>query len=377
MVLGFSEDFTSSATLDSQLKSIPTSGLYVNKGLHPSVNLGNLLDFLPKVSYTFSAWSAGTTYNSFLGTGNIVNVVTHNDLIYQSLTDSNTGNTPGDDEVNWLETNIESLRLKTFIEQVKARVYSDLGLTKRLVNNQYLYENGKNLKTLPNDYVAWVIEPKGSDYVSFRINEISIQADGTDPINVYVLHQDTLQETIQITPNNGEIAFRDVDIALRGKGVFKLAIASQDVYVGNSTIDPLKFKGFVVYTASGIGISPESSEYSSSVSGIGMGINISAYMDGAKYIDNNLDFIANFIKATFEFMTFQMFLHNPNNVSNIAQRVQMTKDILIAETKNTNAETVVKNYHRERSRVIKAMQKTFDTQLNDDEKGIKVKIGSV
>ena len=377
MVLGISEDFSSLVQLDSQLKSIPTSGLYLNSGVHPSITLDNLLNFLPSLPFTFTAWSGATTYGVFLDSRNRTDIVSFNDKIYQSIKTSNLNNSPNEGgSTYWLETNMESLRLKLFVEQVKDRVYSDLSLTKRLVNNQFLYENSKNVRTLTNDYHAWVIEPKGSDYVSFRINQISVQKDGTTPVDVYILSQNTLLDTIQITPNNGELVFRDTDITLSGKGAFKIAIDSQEVYANNVTIDPLKFNGFVAYTAIGTGGAPETATYTYNTFGFGVGLNISAYLDATVYINNNLKDIAGLIRATFELMTFEMFLHNANNASNRGQRIQLNNEMLLAELKDMQNETVVRRYHRELKRVKGIMQKTFDNQLNDHD-GIEVKIGSI
>ena len=220
MVLGFSEDFTSKVVLDSQLTSVPSSGLYVNSGVHPSITIGNLLDFLPKLNFEFSEWSESKTYNVFTSSRNRTDIVSLNDKIYQSMKDENINQSPEEEDSEyWLETNIESLRLKTFLEQVKDKVYSDLSLTKRLVNNQYFYDN-RNLteKLLPNDYAAWVLEPKGSDYVTIKVNQISIQKSGTTPINLYVINQGELIDTITITPNNGKLSFEDVDVSFSGKG---------------------------------------------------------------------------------------------------------------------------------------------------------------
>lgn len=377
MELGISEDFSSSVVLDSQLKGVSLSGMYLNSGVHPSINVANLLSFLPKLDIDFTEWADDVEYSVFLESRNRKDIVSYDSKIYQSIKSSNTNNLPTETGSEyWIETNIESLRLKLFVEQVKDRVYSDLSLTKRLVNNQFIYENSKNTRTLTNDYHAWVIEPKGSDYVSFRINQMSIQKSGTTPINVYVIKQNTLQETVTITPNNGELSFVDTNIVLSGKGAFKLAIDSQEVYSGNITINPLKFNGFVIYTAIGTGDAPETATYTYNTFGFGLGLNISAYLDASLYIKNNLQDIANFIRATFELMTFEMYLHNANNSSNRNQRVQLDKEMLMAELKDMQHETVIKRYHRELKRAKNAMQKTFDTQLNDHD-GIEVKIGSV
>jgi hypothetical protein len=374
MVLGISEDFTSDVVLDSDLKSVPANGLYLNMGVHPSITTQNLLDFLPKTEFTFTAWNSATTYGIFLTSRNKTDIVSYSSKVYQSIKVTNLNKNPITETDYWLETNIDSLRLKIFMEKVKDRVYSDLSLTRRLVNNQYLYENGKIAKTLSNDYAAWVIEPKGSDYVSFRINEISIQKDGTTPVDVYIINQNTLLDTVSIAPNNGEVSFVSTDIVLAGKGDFKIAIDSQDVYVGYGAIEQ-KFNGFVAYMGTGTGTSPETATYTYNTFGFGVGINISAYLDATQYIDNNLVDFGNFIRATFQLMVFELFLHNSNNRSNVAQRIQMNNDLLIAELKNMQGETIIRKYHREKKRAIAILEKTFDTQLNDHD-GIEVSINS-
>ena len=124
MILGISEDFTSKVVLDSQLKSIPSSGLYLNSGVHSSITLDNLLSFLPKLNFTFSAYDNQKTYGVFLDSMNREDIVQHDGKVYQSIQSSSSADakTPGDDTAYWLETNIESLRLKIFIEKVKQRV---------------------------------------------------------------------------------------------------------------------------------------------------------------------------------------------------------------------------------------------------------------
>ena len=62
MVLGISEDFTSTVEFDSQLSSIPSSGLYLNSGTHPIITVNNLLEFLPNINFNFSEWDSSTSY---------------------------------------------------------------------------------------------------------------------------------------------------------------------------------------------------------------------------------------------------------------------------------------------------------------------------
>jgi len=376
MILGISEDFTSIIELDSQLKSIPSSGLFLNTGVHPSITVENLLSFLPKIDLTFSAWDNSVTYGVFLTSRNRNDIVFHNNKIYESIK-VGLNQDPATEEAYWVETNIESLRIKLFIESVKDRVLSDLSLNKRLVNNAYIYENGDTAKTLPNDYAAWVIEPKGSDYVGFRINEVSVQKDGVTPVNLYVVNEGNLLETVQITPSNGKVSFQKTDINLSGKGRFYLAIDSTDVYVKGSSIDPLKFDGFVAYTSTGVGGAAQTATYTMQTLGIGLGINITAFLDANQYIENNLQDFGPFIRAVFEYMTFQMFQMNSNNRSNRAERIQMSDEILIAELKRTDADTVVKRYYDEKKKARMMLEKSFDTQLSQDDGKLKINVSSV
>tara|TARA_R110002096_G_scaffold385936_1_gene579836 strand:- start:941 stop:2071 length:1131 start_codon:yes stop_codon:yes gene_type:complete len=376
MVLGISEDFTVDIDFDSELTNIPSSGLYINSGVHPSITNENLLEFLPKTVINFSQWSAETDYGVFTETRNKKDIVKHTGKIYQSIKVGINQSPSTEGSLYWLETNMNSLRMKNFIEKVKDKVYTDLSLNKRLINNQYLYDNGDIAKTLLNDYAGWVIEPKGSDYVSFRINQISIQKGGTTPINLYVINQNTLVKTITIAPNNGELNFVDTDIVLSGKGVFKLVIDSTDVFVGNKTIDSRRFDGFVAYTANGTGSAPETSKYTYSTYGNGIGLNITTYLDSKVYIENNLSNFGSFVRASFEYMAFQLFMHNSNNASNRATRIQMADNILMVELKETKADTVVARYLNEKRMAIKMLEKTFDTQLKG-QGGLTVEIGSL
>lgn len=362
MVLGIAEDFSSEVILDSELRDIPSSGMYLNSGVHPSITLDNLLQFLPSIDIYPDVWDVATNYTIFSTSRKRSDLVAYDSKIYQSIK-AGVGQNPATETAYWLETNLESLRLKTFIYKVKDKVYSDLKLNKRLINNQYLYENGENTITLPNDYAAWVFEPKGSDYTSIRINQIALQKKSTTPVNLYIINQGVLIDTLTVTPKNGIIEFDRLDYVFTGKGKWMIAIDSTEVESNNYSINPLRYKGFVAYTANGIGATPESAEYSDSTTGNGLCFNISAYLDSTAYIENNLSEFGNYIRATFEYMVFQMFLSNSNNQSNLQQRVQMDKEMLIAETKNIKIDSVVKRYMDDKKEASKQLKRTFDTQI--------------
>lgn len=365
MVVGILEDFTSAVELDSELLAAPDSGIYVNSGGHPSVNVNNLLEFLPNTFSGIKPWSASTTYGKYELTRKRSDLVTLNGVIYQSVKADNLNNSP--DAVgttNWIKTNIESLVLKNLIHSTMDRVKSELNLVKRLVNSQMLYEVGRHEVTLPNDYAAWVFEPKGSDYVSFRINRVSLQKSGTTPVNIYVVNQGVLVDTLTVTPANGKVQFNELGYTFSGKGRWYFIIESTDVFIDGGAIDPLTYDGFIAYTASGIGAAPETAVFSDGVGGNGLGFDISVYLEPESYLNANLQGMGPFIRATFDYLAMQTFLHNPNNVSNRSQRIQMQDDILIAETKSMEGDTVAKRFYSERKKAVSRIEKTFDTQLD-------------
>lgn len=382
MVLGITEDFSWDGVLDKALTAIPTSGLYVNSGGHPSITVQNLLSFLPALDFTFTAWAGTTSYGVFEDSRNKEDIVTHDGKVWQSLkaSDSQNPQTPGTEQGEyWLETNIESLRLKNFLQQVKDRVLSDLNLNKRLINNQFLYENGDTKVLLPNDYAAWVFEAKGSDYTAIKVNEISLQTDGTDPVNVYVINQRKLIKTIQVTPDNGRLSFQEIDLTLPLDGATMLAIDSREVYTSHGVVDPYAYDGFFAYTASGIGEAPESASYTYNVQGNGIGLNITAYLDASKYIRYNLPRLGKYIRATFEYMVFQSFLSNPYNRSNRESLIRMDETMLVTEVKNNDwdVDTVASRYRKAFKQATGLIEKTFDTQLNVNEEGLDIDTSSV
>lgn len=378
MELGFSEDFTSDVVLDSQLKAVPSSGLFINTGVDPCITVENLLDHLPKLGFTFTAWDNTKEYNSFMETRDRTNIVSYNSKIYECIL-TGTNQTPDDaNSLYWVETNIESLRLKIFLQSVRDRVYSDLGLTRRFINNQYIQDSGKaTTKTLPSDYSAMVIDSKGSDYVVFRINEMCLRKSGTTAVNVYVVHEGELLQTVTLQPDNGRNTFRATDITLPGKGRFYLAIDSTEVLTSNAYLDPYKWKGFVIYCATGTGVSAASAQWSEHTNSIGMGINITAYLNPSKFIENNISELAPFIKATFEYMAFKAFLTNPNHRSNRSERGIPSEEILMAELKRFDGDTVVRRYSHEKKQAKMLVDRVYDTELSEKKGKLTVNIGSV
>lgn len=376
MILTFAEDYTSNVKLDTELMGVPQSGMYFNSGVHNNITIDNLLHYLPKIDITVSAYNAATTYSKYVGS--FSDIVEVSGKIYQSLSDNNLNNTPSTSPSNWLETDIDSLRLKRFIKSVEDKVISNLKLSRRLVDSQYLYNINDIVADvmLSGDYSAWVFEPKGSDYVKIRINQIGLQANTTNLVNIYVINQGQLIETLSITPNNGVLEFKDVGYEFSGFGRFIFAFDSQSVKISNGYIDPLKYEGFVAYTSTGVGSTPQGSDYSYSNMANGLNFNITAYLDSSIYIKNNLVDFASFIRTTFELEALNMFKNNSNNVSNRNQRIQMEVKDLLIETKNLEGLTVAKKWVDEKNSAIKKIKLAFDTQLTDDD-SFEIEITSI
>jgi hypothetical protein len=363
MILGITEDFSTNITLDAELTSLPSSGLYLNSGVHPSITVNNLLSFLSFEDITIADWDIATTYGIYSQTKKKSDLVSYNGKIYQCIL-ANNGLQPDENADEWLETNLDSLKLKNFLSKVEDRVYADLRLTKRLINNQFIYNVGKVENLLPNDYSAWIFEPKGSDYVTIKLNQVSIQKSGTTPINLYVINQGVLVDTLTITPSDGKVEFKDLNYSFSGKGKWIFAIDSTEVFTTTSYVDMLQYDGFVCYTASGIGGSAESATYMDSIIGNGLGFNVSVELNSQLYIDNNISSLGNFVRATFELMTLELFLNNSENRGNRNQQIQMDRDNLIAETKSLDMNTVARRYNNELAIARKTIAKTFDTQLS-------------
>ena len=383
MILTIAEDFTSVTALDTELTSVPDSGMYLNSGVHPSITVNNLLAFLPNLTLAPADFAGGTTYGKYTTSRLFTDIVIDSGIIYQSLTASNTGNTPASSPTNWLPTTLDALRIKSFVLRSQDHAIAKINLTRRLVDNQFLYnivevEESPQVTLLPNDFAAWVFEPRGSDYVKFRVNQIALQATTVSTVDLFVINQGVLIDTIVLNPNlEGRLVFEDVNFEFSGKGKFFFAIAAQNVLTNGAVIDPLLYDGFVAYTATGIGSTAESADYNIGVSNNGLSFNITTYFDSTVYTDNNLQEFANYLQAAWELDVLNMFLSNAHNRSNRDQRIQVDKQMLIAETKELKAFSVANKFLTEKKQAIRQLEKTFDREINSENEGFEIELGSV
>jgi hypothetical protein len=362
-ILAFAEDFSSSIQLDADLMGTPDSGIYWNRGVHPLCTIDNLLAVLPSKPMTFAAYNPLTTYTVNRSKSN---VVMYNSKIYQSKSAGNLGHTPDVSPAYWTETNLQSLKVKSFIWSVEDSVKSALSLNRRLIENQFIYNLGSSARMLTGDYSGWAFEPKGSDYVKIRINQIALQAMTTDPVNIYVVNQGRLIDTLVLYPTNGILNFESVNYTISGKGIFHFVFKSQSVRANGAYNDPLKYDGFVCYPVTGSGLTAEDSDYSMNFQSNGMNLNVSAYLDSAVYLENNSIDLAKFYQAQLEMDFVKMASINANAESNLNQRGmnnERTLALLATEGLNSELNTIARNYLHQKKAAIEVINKTFDRFL--------------
>lgn len=377
MKLGFVEDYTSNVVLDQELKHNAQLGIALNSGVYQSITLDNLLQFLPLSKISYLGYDSSKTYNNYSESRNTKDVVMLGSSYFQCVKDGTIGEDPTTSS-NWIETNPESQLLKTWINSVKDRAYSDLRLSRRLINSQMLYEVGNKEVNLPADYAAWIFEAKGSDYTTITINEISLQTnlqDNEEFVPLYIINQGQLVDTIQLHPN-GRLNFEKLNFSFSGVGKWIFAIDSRKVITNGGYVDSNKYDGLVCYTAIGRGESPESSQWSYGTLGNGLGFNVSVSLESKNYIENNLQNLESLIKSTFEYCTLQMFITNANNRSNRNEKNQLDKQMLLFQTTEITSNTVCKKYLDELKRAKTIINRTFDTQIgsNDD---LEIEISSL
>jgi len=364
--LAFAEDFTSSIQLDSELLGTPDSGLYWNRGVHPLVNIDNLLSILPSLTQTFAAYSALVTYSKFETSRKKSNIVTYSGKIYQSIVDTNLAHQPDTSPLFWLETNLDSLKIKSFIWSVQDNVTSALALNRKLIENQFICNLGSNLTTLSNNWSGWAFEPKGSDYVKIRINQIALQSNTDQPVNLYIINQGILKETLVLNPNNGFLEFENVGYTISGKGRFLFVFESQEVLADGAFSDPLKYEGFICYPVNGIGAVAKDAVYSETSNSNGLNFNVSVFLDSSLYVENNSIDFAKFYQAQFELDFMKMSSTNANAQSNREQRnmnSERTLSLVATESLNNELNTVARNYMEQKKAAIESVNKTFDKFL--------------
>lgn len=373
MILTFAEDFSSTVELDSQLSGTPESGYFFNQDVHPLVTIDNILSFTPKVDITFTAYNPLTTYGKFEDTRKKSDIVSYESKIYESIAASNLGHTPTTGDY-WVETNLNSLRIKNLVYNSKKNMLSALSLENKLIENQQIYNIGESDVDLSADWSGWVFEPKGSDYVKITINQMCLQANTTDTVDVYVINQGVLKETITLNPNNGIFEFEDVGYTISGKGRFYFVFESQSVKTDHPYNDSLKYKGFVCYPVNGTGTDKLTAVYSKTNAGNGLGFNVSATFDATAYINNTLKDFAKLWQLQFCYDFLQMMLHNANNqISGDVRRLRESDNsqMLKLQTMDLNLDTISYKRNAALKEAKQIINRTYDNFLKV-KTGIKI-----
>jgi len=357
MNLGIIEDFSiKNIYLDSELTS-PSCGVFLNQGVNPLITLKTLLDCLPKDCFTASEWSDEISYVKY--EGSFSSIVSHNDSVWQCLED-NLDSEPTDLNSNWLKTSMESLRIKSFIARVEQRFYSMLDCDRRLIENQYLYDQGEKTEhELPNDYSGIEIEAKG-DYIRIKINEVSFEKSDSLPANLYVINDNQLVDTISLVTSGDSVVFQDVDYVYEGKGYLRLVVDSTIIKRGKGSYDSLKYKGFTIKSINGKGSTPNDCEWSDEVRGVGLGINVSIEASSSKYISNNCYQFSKAFRSVFEYMCFELFM---TTIRQSQTTMNLDASYLERELKVLDGMTVARSMSEGVSRAKGMLSDTFDKLL--------------
>lgn len=373
MEFGILEDYTiSGLDLGEDLVN-PTSGLFLNDGVSPLITVKNLLNFLPYLDYLIPEWDNLKNYELY--DSDIKGLVSYNSKFY-ICKESNVGLQPDLNPISWAETNKESVVLMNFVKNVVDRALLSLSI-ENVISEKNIVDVTKSSDydfSLISDYVGLSFNLLDDFNTYLNIKKLSIQANTINPIDVYVVNNGVLLQTIQLTPENGLISFKDVDLKLKGFGTFYLVMESSSVKKGTGYLDKYNFDGVVVSGVLGKGNSPESSEFSENPSTNGFGVVYSVEMDIKDSYKTKPTTFFNYIKSCFEYSCFELFLYNPNATSNQHQKVIMDKNLLQNELKILDADTVAKrrnDYKKQLEDVLSSMFKVKKT------KGFTYKLTSI
>jgi hypothetical protein len=365
---GFVNDFTSDFNIDEELK-LKSGGIALNSGVHSLVNLRNIISHLPKFAIHFEDFDPTQEYV-------IGDIVNYGDELYQCFLDYVpledeeeepiiiVGGEPDEEEdeepieiditLNFFKTNSESIRLKQFINSLVDKVTNELNLSYNLIENQYIYDKPDFAYTPDADLFGIAIEPKGTDYITISINEILVNTTDDQPINLYVYnYRHQLIDTIEIFPNN----FETINYKITNKKVHYFVIEKTEVLRGHQTIYPLRYDSFVIYP-----VAFSDGKFRQGYGDTGMGINISTCLDSSMFISNNINNFTSFVKATFEYLCFELFLNNSKLAINSDKRMIDDK-MLMAELKQKDTDTVLSRYLSEKQKALGVIKKSFDRHL--------------
>lgn len=352
--LTFIQDYSSDVTLDASLLGVSASGSHWNQGSHPIVSISNIESVLPNFPITLLSFKTAKNYGVYEDGRDSFNVVTYKEKVYQSLSASNLGNHPDVNPTDWLETNLDSLRIKGLIEGSKQKLISATRLNRKLIENQNIYSEGVTNIIPSGDLIGWTFKTKGSDYTKIRINQIVLESETSDAVSLYVVNKGILIDTLSITPNQNET----FNYVLNGTGEFHFLVDSMSVKNSSVSNGSLNYKGFDCYPAT------STADYSvSRGSGTnGFSFNVTAYLDSASYFDNNLIDMAEALKVQFAYDITMLFISGANSKSN--RTVRAMDQAFLQEA----YESLTLKLNSEVKSVIRSINTTFDKFLKSKSK---------
>lgn len=197
-----------------------SEGLYYSDA-HPLLTIENLEAIAPNFeAYAYPVWDVASTYN----TGDIVK---YNDVFYISLTDSNTGNTPDSDPINWEEKRFFSdwLEDKTqaYILQFVNAIFAKKAINKEvksLFDDRYIFTGSGRMTDLivkQGRFVGFEIKPMPQEDIKATINKLGFQFSQLQSgLNIYIYHTSQV-EPIFVEPITTTKAFSFEWVALSQK----------------------------------------------------------------------------------------------------------------------------------------------------------------
>lgn len=169
-----------------------SSGVYIDSTAHSLLTIENISACAENFAKTeIAAYAAGTTY----AIGDLVLSVS---VVYESLVNSNTGNTPASSPTQWFATNL----ISAYLRRLKKGAITNLFTS--VVAHKKLYEVGKTLLTdislydgvgnltkkiaTLNRFVGFILKPRFKDTV-INLSYLGFQFDQAQAnLNIYVYH---------------------------------------------------------------------------------------------------------------------------------------------------------------------------------------------
>jgi hypothetical protein len=361
----FEPDFTAN-DLDIDLIQISGSKLRFNKGVHPYVTLQNIFAMMPVTSnWTIATYAAGDTYQK----GQITNA---SSVYYESLQDSNIGNTPSSSPLFWKATTLKSVWLRRQMFSSLEKVLTEVVKTDPLIDHELLY-----VVTDTNDYidnnsqfVGFEIRPLNSEHLKVVLNRIGTQfTQANTDLKLYLYSQNTKVAELLVDSEANNFSWNTLteNNELYGSGKRWFLFYDQDELTGNA----LTFDFWVANRVSSFvkfypfEIPNTTTNFIKDVDGYtsysyGLSFDLSLLCDITDFITTNKFAFAKAWQLQFCYDMLEMFYYNGSAASNSIERnilnTTQGQDGLLGEIKGENENTIVSKLKVELRRLNKALK---------------------